>query len=99
MKNQTPDPIYTEIFALIDLAADAFEKQHGELNESSDFELYGQQLEQVVVEFNKQNGSDYEPKDVLSKWTSNGDNFVDELAEYMDEAMQNWNNLKASLKG
>lgn len=100
MGNQNPNLNYAAVFAAIDAAADNFEKQQGDLNEISDNDLFSLQLEQAVVEFNKLHCLNFQPVDVLEKWYEDGQRCVDEfmerdLAEYMNEAQENWNNLKA----
>ena len=94
---------YAAVFAAIDAAADNFEKLHGDINESSNFDLYGQRLEQAVFEFNKQNGTDYLPVAVLEKWCEDGQQryvaqMEDDEMSFMNEALENWNNLKAGWK-
>ncbi|WP_240224629.1 hypothetical protein [Rheinheimera hassiensis] len=91
------------VFEAIDAAADNFAKLHGDLNENSNFDLYGQQLEQAVIEFNKQNGTEYLPDAMLKKWFEDGQqrcaaNLEDDDMRFMNEALENWNNLKAGLK-
>ena len=100
MSNQNTNLNYAVVFAAIDAAADMFEKQHGTLNENSDFELYGLQLEQAVSDFNKLHGLNYQPLEILDKWYEDGQHSLTEfmerdLAGPMNEALENWNNLKA----
>ena len=48
---QIPDT-YEKIFSAIDNQADLFEKEHGNLNEGSNFDLYGEYLGTAIVDFN-----------------------------------------------
>lgn len=103
MSEQNTNHDYPVVFAAIDAAADNFEKLHGDISESSNFDLYGQQLEHAVIEFNKQNGTHYLPKAVLEKWCEDGQQryvlqVESDQMSFMNEALENLNNLKAGWK-
>lgn len=92
---QSTNHEYAVVFAAIDMAADNYEKQHGNLNLKSNFDLYGQQLEQAVIEFNKQNGTSYLSGDVLEKWYEHGlqryaAHIENDDMRFMNEALENW---------
>lgn len=101
--NECNSQILDGVYQAIEAAADTFEKQHGYLNESSDFELYGKRLEDAVIEYNKLNGTDLEPSFVLNQWSDHCQKCYDEFLEndemsIMIEALANWDKLKAALK-
>lgn len=60
---------YDLVFAAIDDASDSFERQFGNLNRDSDFTLYGRYIEQAVVQFNSDNGAEYDVAETLQKWS------------------------------
>lgn len=103
MNDQNTNHEHSVVFAAIDAAADKFQKLHGNLNENSNFDLYGEQLENAVIEFNKQNGTDHRPDIVLEKWTEDGQQIYDALMEndemrFMNEALENRDKFKAGWK-
>lgn len=77
--------------------------KEGDISGSSNFDLYGQQLENAVIEFNKQNGAHYLPEAVLEKWYEDGQQryvlqMESDQMSFMNEALENLNNLKAGWK-
>lgn len=90
--------IYDSVFSAIHLAAESFEKQYGNLNNSSNFELYGHWLENAIIQFNQDHHTSYHPGETLEKWAEALEfeiNAVmaDDDMRFMDEALENWNNL------
>ncbi len=92
---QKPDT-YKKIFDAVGKQADLFEKEHGNLNEGSDFDLYGKYLEKAVIEFNNAHSVDFDIEETLNIWSAYINyKYFDEDMEFMDEALENWNNLQA----
>ncbi|KZX00061.1 hypothetical protein JL49_13260 [Pseudoalteromonas luteoviolacea] len=85
-----------KLFDLIELAAEKFEKEHGVLKETSNFDLYGEYLVNAVVEFNSIENTHYNPEKALESWPDAIDKEMkenDDGMEFMNEAMENWRNL------
>jgi len=87
---------YSIIIKELDKAFDVFEKLYGKLNEGNHFDLYEKHMIEAVVNFNKDNGTNYDPADTLDHVLALNED--DEDMQYMNEALENWNNLQAELK-
>lgn len=91
---QKPDT-YKKIFDAVVKQADLFEKEHGNLNEGSDFDLYGKYLEKAIIEFNNAHNVDFDIEETLNIWSAYTNyKYFDEDMEFMDEALENWSNLQ-----
>jgi hypothetical protein len=87
---------YKAVFDYLDIAFDVFEKEHGKLNDKTDFDFYGEYMLKAVTQYNAVNGTDYEPSDVIDEMVALADNDkTDELMEYMNEATEGWEEFKA----
>jgi len=92
---QMPDT-YEKIFSAIDNQADLFAKKHGNLSEGSNFDLYGKYLDEAIVEFNNVHKVNFDIEETLNIWSAYTNyTCYDEDMEFMDEALENWNNLQA----
>lgn len=92
---QIPDT-YAKIFRAIDNQADLFAKEHGNLNEGSNFDVYGEYLGKAIVDFNNAHKVNFDIEETLSIWSAYTNyKCYDEDMEFMDEALENWNNLQA----
>lgn len=92
---QMPDT-YEKIFSAIHGQANLFEKEHGNINKGSDFDLYGKYLDKAIIEFNNTHKVNFDIEETLNIWSAYTNyKYYDEDMEFMDEALENWNNLQA----
>ena len=91
---QMPDT-YEKIFSAIHGQVNLFEKEHGNINEGSDFDLYGKYLDKAIIEFNNTQKVNFDIEETLNIWSAYTNyKCYDEDMEFMDEALENWNNLQ-----
>lgn len=101
MNDQSTNHEYAVLFAAIDAAAENFENLHGDLNQGSNFNLYGEKLAQAIIEYNEQNGTNHQPEIILEMWAEDGQKRYELFIEndefkFMHEALHNLDNLKVS---
>lgn len=76
----------------LDLAFKQFEKENGRLNDNSDFDLFGKCLNDAIYQFNQIHGTNFDAEEIINKQSGRTEP-IDELALFMEEALENWNNL------
>ena len=75
-------------FDAIEAAGDSFETRFGLLSEHSDFELYGQYLQEAVASQNVIEGTNYDPVAMLELWSQHVEYCIkDEMTRWMEEAL------------